>query len=118
MLGKLDPATLKLCEVATDRARQAAENLLKHGMFRNGGPWTSTPNELLDTTRWLSHGQMISWDDARDPKIGLVVDYLDYHSGIWQDYWRLYCLQRLAVGDRQKLFESDYVSLIIGPSGD
>ena len=117
MLGKLDPATLKLCDVATARARQAAESLLKHGMFRDGGNWSQTASELLETTRWLSHGQMISWEDAQDPQIGLVVEYLEYHSEAWQDYWQLFCLQRLAVGERQKLYESDHVSLVIGPTG-
>ena len=117
MLGKLDPATIKLCEAALERARQAAESLLKGGMFRNGGNWTKTASELLDTRRWLSHGQAILWEDARDPQIGLVVQHCGYQSEEWQDYWQLYCLQRLAVGDRQKLFESDYASLIIGPSG-
>ena len=116
MLGKLDPATLKLCEAAVHRARQAAETLLKRGMFRDGGNWSLTVNELLDTSRWLSHGQMISWEDARDPQIGLVVEYCSYHSKEWQDYWRLHCLQRLAVRDRQKLYESDYVSLVVGPT--
>ena len=80
MLGKLDPATLKLCEAAISRARQAAEALLMRGMFRNGGNWTRTVSELLDTTRWLSHGQLISWEDARDPILGLAVEYLEYHS--------------------------------------
>ena len=117
MLGKLDPATLKLCEAALNRARQAAENLLKRGMFRNDGNWSRTVSELLDTTRWISHGQMISWEDAGDPLIGLVVEYRAYHSEEWQDYWQLYCLQRLGVGDRQKLYESEYVSLVIGPTG-
>ena len=113
MLGKLDPATLKLCRSAKERARQAAENLLKRGMFRKSGNWTLTVRELLDTSRWFSHGQMISWEDARDPQIGLVVEYLSYHSETWQDYWRLFCLQRLAVKDDQKLYESDYASLVI-----
>ena len=117
MLKKLDPATLKLCEVATDRARQAAEKLLKRGMFRNGGNWSKTVSELLDTRRWLSHAQMISWEDAQDPLIGLVVEYHAYHSQEWQDYWRIHCLQRLAVGEHQKLYESDYASLVIGPVG-
>ena len=118
MLGQLGPAILKLCESAVDRARQAAEKLLRRGMFRsNGGNYTRTAKELLDTGRWLSHSQMISWEDARDPHIGLVVEYLAYHSEEWQDFWRLYCLQRLAVGDRQKLYESDYASLVIGPGG-
>ena len=117
MLGKLDPSTLKLCETAVNRARQAAESLLKRGMFRNGGNWSLTVSELLDTARWFSHGQMISWEDARDPQIGLVVEYRPYHSEEWQDYWQLYCLQRLAVGDRQKIYESDYASLVTGPAG-
>ena len=117
MLGKLDPATLKLCETAVDRARQAAENLLKRGMFRKGGNWSLTVSELLDTARWLSHGQVISWDDAQDPRIGLAVEHCAYHSEEWQDYWRLYCLQRLAVRDRQKLYESDYVYLVMGAGG-
>ena len=117
MLGKLDPATLKLCEAAVDRARQAAESLLKRGMFRNEGNWSLTVTELLDTSRWLSHGQMISWEDAQDPQLGLMVDHCDYHSEEWQDYWRIYCLQRLAVGNQQKLYESDYASLVIGPTG-
>ena len=116
MLGKLDPATLKLCEAAVHRARQAAETLLKRGMFRDGGNWSLTVSELLDTSRWLSHGQMISWEDARDPQLGLVVEYCPYHSREWQNYWRLHCLQRLAIRDRQKLYESAYVSLVVGPS--
>ena len=117
MLGKLDPATIKAFEAARERARQAAENLLKRGMFREEGIWSKTVSELLDTTRWKSHGQMISWEDAKDPQIGLNVKHLPYHSKAWQQYWRLSCLQRLAVGDHQKLYESDYVSLVIGPTG-
>lgn len=115
MLGKLDPATIKAFEAARERARQAAENLLKRGMFRREGNWSKTVSELLDTTRWKSHGQMISWEDARDPQIGLNVTHLSYHSETWQRYWRLACLQRLAVGSHQKLYESDYVSLIVDP---
>ena len=44
------------------------------------------------------------------------MEHLEYHSETWQDYWQLYCLQRLAVGNRQKLYESDCVSLVIGPA--
>lgn len=117
MLDKLDPATLKLCRAAVSRARQAAETLLKQGMFRHGGNWSLTVSELLDTTRWLSHGQMISWEDAQDPQLGLLVEHHPYCSVEWQGYWRLHCLQRLAIGDRQKLYESAHASLIIGPAG-
>jgi ATP-dependent protease ClpP protease subunit len=113
MLNKLDPATVKLFQAVKDRARKFAEDQLKRGMFRNGGNWSLAAGELLDTKRWQSHAQMISYEDARDPKIGLNVEYLDPKSDEWQEYWQLYCLQRLAVRDRQKLFESDYASLLI-----
>ena len=76
MLGKIDPDTVTFCEAVMARARQSAESLLMHGMFRRGGNITQTVSELLDTKRWLSHSQMISWADAQDPRIGLVVEYL------------------------------------------
>lgn len=113
MLGKLDPATVKLFQAVQARARKFAESQLQRGMFRRGGNWSQAAAELLDTSRWHSHAQMISWEDARDPKIGLTVEYLDPMSVEWQEFWQLYCLQRLAVGDRQKLYESDYASLLI-----
>ena len=93
MLGKIDPDTVKLCRAVMARARQSAESILRQGMFRNGGNYTQTVDELLDTERWLSHSQMISWDDAKDPSIGLRVEYLKQDSLLWQEYWRLYCLQ-------------------------
>jgi ATP-dependent protease ClpP protease subunit len=113
MLGKLDPATVKLFEAVRARALAFAENQLRRGMFRNEGNWSQAASQLLDTQRWQSHGQMISWQDAQDPKIGLAVEHLELDSETWRNYWQLYCLQRLAVGDRQKLFESEYASLVI-----
>lgn len=111
MLGKLDPAFLKLCRAACDRALKFAESQLQTGMFRLGQPgnFTQIASDLMDTKKWLSHGQMIGYADAQ--QMGLNVEYLDPVSVRWQAYWRLYSLQRLAVGDRQKLFESDYASL-------
>ena len=114
MLNKLDPGRVKLFESVRDRARNIAQNQLKRGMFRGGtGNYTRAAAALLDTTRWLTHGQMISWEDAVDDEIGLTVEYLEPTSEEWQEYWQLYCLQRLAVGDRQKLFESNYASLVV-----
>lgn len=113
LLGKLDPATIKLFQAVRDRARTFAEAQLRRGMFRQGGNWSQAATELLDTQRWQSHAQMISWEDAQDPRIGLNVEYCEPNSDGWQEYWQLYCLQRLAVNDRQKLFESDYASLLI-----
>lgn len=118
MLSKLDPGRVKLFESVRDRARNIAQNQLKRGMFRDGtGNYTKTAAALLDTTRWLTHGQMISWEDAADDEIGLTVEYLEPTTEEWQEYWQLYCLQRLAIGDRQKLFESNYASLVVdGPA--
>jgi hypothetical protein len=115
MLSKLDPATVKLFESVRDRARKIAEDQLKRGMFRTtSGNFTQIASDLIDTKRWLSHGQMIAWQDAK--QLGLTVEYLDPRSEDWQRFWQLYCLQRLAVNDRQKLFESDYASLTMEAS--
>ena len=116
MLKKLDPATVMSFRAVKDRARGFAEKQLKQGMFRDGGNWSQTVGELLDTKRWQSHGQMISWQDASDAKIGLKVDYLPPSGTEWEEYWQLYCLQRFSINDRQKLFESEYVSLPIESS--
>jgi hypothetical protein len=66
MLSKLDPARVKRFESVRDRARKFAEDQLRRGMFRGGtGNFSKAAGALLDTTRWLSHGQMISWEDRR-----------------------------------------------------
>ena len=53
MLGKIDPDTVTLCKAVMARARQSAEYLLMHGMFRRGGNITQTVGKLLDTKRWF-----------------------------------------------------------------
>ncbi|HKR59780.1 MAG TPA: hypothetical protein VJS64_08585, partial [Pyrinomonadaceae bacterium] len=107
MLNKLDPTTLRNFEAIRDRARNFAEDQLK----RKGRNFSEIAGALLDTTRWPSHGQMIKWQDVRD--LGLPVEYLSPRSDRWLAYWRLYCLLRLAVKDRQNIFESNYASLIL-----
>ena len=114
MLQKFDPAVRQMYMGVDRRARQLAETFLVQGMFSDGGgnP-TGAAKELLNTDLWHTHSQVISWSDAQNPRIGLNVDYLDPHSELWQLYWQLYCMQRLALNDDQKLFESDYVSIVI-----
>jgi len=114
MLNKLDPTMVELFKNIVNRARHLAEDHLKMGMFREkGGNWTAAVTSLLDIHRWQSHGQMISWEDAQSPILGLTIEYLDPKDPVWQRYWQLHCLQRLSIMDSQKLFESDYVSLLI-----
>jgi hypothetical protein len=109
MIGKLDPATLKVFEAVRERARTFAETQLKRGMCAAAGNYTSVAAQLIDTKKWLSHGQMIGWQDATG--IGLCVKHVDRADAEWQSYWQLYCHQRLAIKDREKIFESEYASL-------
>jgi len=113
MLSKLDPATVKVFEAVKKRSLLFAENQLKFGMFRfKSGNYTRIASALMDAERWQTHGQMIGWEAAQG--IELLVEYMDPMSDGWQDYWRLYCHQRLAIKDGGKLFESEQVSLIEG----
>lgn len=112
MFEKLDPSTAITFEAIRNRSRQFAENQLNQWMFRNkAGPYTKIAADLIDTQKWLSHGQMINAEDAK--QLGLEIEYLDKSNELWQDYWQLYCLQRFAVKDSQKLFESEYASLLM-----
>jgi len=113
MLNKLNPATIVHYQAIMKRAKQLGEDLLQQGMFKEKGNWSGAVSALLDTKRWLSHAQMISWEAAADKKIGLTVEYLKPTTKEWASYWQLYCLERLAVGDSQKLFESEYASMCL-----
>jgi hypothetical protein len=68
----------------------------------------------MDIERWPSHGQMINWKDAKQ-ELELDVEYLPPTNEQWRAYWRLYCLLRLAINnkDNQNIFESNYASLIL-----
>jgi ClpP class serine protease len=107
MLEQIHPGTLSTFEAIRDRARNLAQDLLK----AKGKNFTAIASALMDRTRWPSHGQMIKWGDAQ--QIGLTVEYLRQTDALWQEYWELYCLLRLAVKDNEKIFESSYASLIL-----
>jgi hypothetical protein len=113
MLDKISPATLKLFQATHDRARKIAEEHLKTGMFREKGNWSTAATTLLDTDKWPSHGQQISWQDAQASDLGLIVEYMEPDNEEWKLYWKLYCLQRIAIDEDSKLFESSYVSLLV-----
>jgi ATP-dependent protease ClpP protease subunit len=55
MLSKLDPGTLKQFEAIRTRARRLAEDLLRHGMFREQGNWTLAAAELMNVKSRPSH---------------------------------------------------------------
>ena len=110
MISKLDYTTVVQFEAVKNRARKLAEEHLNRWMFqKRKGNYTKIASELMDTNKWPAHGQMISWEDARE--MGLEVKYIEPASEEWRMYWSLFCLERLAVKDRENLFESDYASL-------
>jgi hypothetical protein len=115
MLQKFEPARLKMFQTTKKRARTLAEDQLKLGMFRapKTGNFTQIASDLLDTNRWLSHGQMIGYAEATE--LGLAVEYREPGDDLWLSYWQLYCYQRFEVKDKRKLFESSYASLCIEP---
>jgi hypothetical protein len=112
LIGKMDAPTIKHFENVRDRAQRIAEKLLSSGMFKNGGNSTKVASSLIDTKEWPSHAQMISWEDAT--QLTLNVEYRPSTDEVWDMYWKLYCLQKIALVDGvRKLFESDYASLSI-----
>lgn len=111
MLSKMEPTTVRKLERMTKRSRAIAEALLATAMIKDEGEATRIANELSDTKKWHSHGQMISHEAAG--KIGLSVTYLPPHDNLWQLYWRLLCLQLTAANGPVKLFEGSYASLAL-----
>lgn len=90
-----------------DRARDLAENLLK----RRGLQFSAIAAFFMNIDIWKSHNQMIGAGDISE--IGLNVEVVSPEDEIWQAYWNLYCLLRIAINPGQKVFESYYVSLVI-----
>jgi Serine dehydrogenase proteinase len=110
MLSKFDPTTVVQFEAVKRRARMLAEQHLNRWMFqKKKATYTKIAGELMDVTRWPAHGQMIGYEDAKEME--LEIEYLAPDTPEWRNYWSLYCQQRLAAKDGQKLFESDYASL-------
>ena len=107
MLNKFRPIELVEIERALDGTRHLAERLLHTGMMA-GKPVTAPVAKLMDIDAWDTHGQVISAEAAKS--IGLTVTELRPEDHIWRMYWKLYCMQRLAITDDKKLFESDFVS--------
>ena len=104
MLDSFDGKVVKKFRGIRDRVRIFAEDLLK----RQGLESSRISSELLSSSRWKTHGQPIRHADATQLK--LPVEYMPGSDIRWQYYWKLYCLQRLEIGEDKKIFESSYVS--------
>jgi hypothetical protein len=109
LLNKFEPARVVHFRAVKKRARAFAETQLKRMC---PATYTTVAKNLLDTKKWLSHGQVINADEVE--KMDISVERLPADHATWDACWRLYCLQRLAVAKSgQKLFESDQASLVI-----
>lgn len=106
MFDKFDPTILRRHEAIRERARVLAEDLTK----RRGLNYSEIASFFLNTERWKSHSQPIGWQACEEA--GLAVAYLPHTDPTWRKYWQLYCHQRIAIKDHQKLFESGAASLI------
>lgn len=104
---KFDPTVVSKFTAIRDRARNFAENLLK----RRGANFSKIASALMDINKYPSHGQMIGWEAAQN--MGLNVEYLQMTDPKWCKYWALYCHLRLAIENENRIFESDYVSLLL-----
>lgn len=106
-LEKFDSNLVHKFQDIRDRARDLAENLLK----RRGLPFSAIAAFFMNIDVWKSHNQMIGAEDISE--IGLNVEVVSPDHEVWQAYWKLYCLIRIAIAPNQKAFESYYVSLVI-----
>jgi ClpP class serine protease len=107
MLDHFDAKVVQKFRGIRDRVRTFAEDLLK----RRGLPASTISQELMSPSRWKTHGQPINHADAA--QLGLPVEYVPTSHDRWMRYWKLYCLQRLAVGNNGKIFESAFVSQVV-----
>ena len=105
LLDKLDPALIDFCKKALKRSQDLAEQFLRaYSIKEDHEKAKEIAKELNNVEKYLSHGAAIDTDRAIE--MGLKVSYLEPDDDLWQAYWRLYCLDRLALETpMQRLYE-------------
>lgn len=115
MFDKFDPTLVKKFKSIQARTRNLAQKLVQERENARSAEdsvlYTTIVASLMDIGQWQSHNQMISAHDAAF--IGLQVEVLSPDDSLWRSYWQLYCLLRIAIESKQKIFESNYVSLVV-----
>ena len=109
MLSKLDPVMVRKFERMTKRSETIAVELLRRGMIPDEPTAKKIAEELINTQKWHSHGQVISHELAIG--IGLTVDHMPASDPLWELIWALYCRQRIVADRGIKVFESRIVSV-------
>lgn len=118
LLTHLDPSLIDYCFKAVERSKAFAKKWLLRGMCRGDeGLANRIAEELTNVEKYLSHGSVIDWEEAKN--IGLNITYLPPDDPLWELVWRLYCtylVDMQAVGEQgkvSKIFESEHVSIAI-----
>ena len=103
---------IRMCRNLKETSRVLAEKWLsKHMLKDNPSSAASLASELCDAKKWLSHGHVISCDEASH--LGIKVVKLERDSALWQQIWFLHCCYDVIFRTKSvtKVYESATVSL-------
>lgn len=82
----------QVMQMAVDRNRQLAFNLLQNGMMK--GKSRQEIDDILakisSASGYMSHGAVIDFGEAKS--LGLSVSFLPPNDSIWKQLWLLYCM--------------------------
>ena len=112
-LANMDLAYVDLARTAIARAESLATTWLKRYMLAGRDQQADeTVGILIGRTKYLSHGQVVNYREARD-LLHLTVRYLDPRDELWELLWELYVRSDMFCHQTQhaKLFENDTVSV-------
>lgn len=112
LLSQLDPALIDFCRKAIARSERFARKWLNaHQCNADPKKALKIARALVNTKRYLSHGTVIDWREAK--AIGLIVEYIRPDDTMWRAIWGLYCMYEIDMRDKAmaKIFESERVSI-------
>ena len=112
-LASIDLAYVDLARTAIARAESLAKSWLrKYMLFGRDEEADATVEILLGRTKYLSHGQVVNHQEARD-LLQLNVKYLPPGDDLWELLWELYVRSDMFChqGQNAKLFENDTISM-------
>lgn len=82
----------QVMQLAVDRNRQLAFNLLQNGMMK--GKTQQDIDDVLakisSASGYMSHGAVIDYSEAKS--LGLAVSFLKPEESLWKQLWLLYCM--------------------------
>ena len=100
LLKQLDPALLDWCDKAIKRSKEFAKKWLRYKDRYSETLATEIADKLSDVNRYLSHGAIIDYKEAKDMK--LKVNYLAPNNNLWKALWRLYCIYQTDIRNQKR----------------